>query len=111
MATNKLFSVVGISKGDKGDYKVRFANDIGRVKVLTRAGHEDIRLAELPEAVTKLEAVKAILDMAEFQDSVSQQLFDDYIAEHGELAKPKKDQQTRPAVSLPAWNADIATNH
>ena len=55
MATDKLFNVAGISKLN-GEYKVRFANDIMRIKVLAKHGHEDIRLADLEKSVTKLEA-------------------------------------------------------
>ena len=43
MATDKTFTVAGVSK-HKGEYKVRFANDIMRIKNLDKAGHEDIRL-------------------------------------------------------------------
>ncbi len=56
MATDKLFNVCGVSKLD-GEYKVRFATDIMRIKVLAKHGHEDIRLAELDKAVSKYEAV------------------------------------------------------
>ena len=52
MATDKLYTVAGVSKLD-GEYKVRFANDVLRIKVLAKHGHEDITLVELPEAMTK----------------------------------------------------------
>jgi len=57
MATDKLFTVVGVSK-HKGEYKVRFANDPMRVKVLDKHGHTDIRLEPTPKAMTKLAAVE-----------------------------------------------------
>ena len=57
MATDKLFSVAGISKLN-GEYKVRFANDIMRIKVLAKHGHEDIRLADLEGEFTKLDAAQ-----------------------------------------------------
>lgn len=41
MATDKLFSIVGTSRHN-GEVKVRFANDIMRVKVLAKHGHEDV---------------------------------------------------------------------
>jgi hypothetical protein len=59
MATDKQFTVAGTSKLD-GEYKVRFANDVLRIKVLAKHGHEDITLVELPNAMSKLEAVKFI---------------------------------------------------
>jgi hypothetical protein len=78
MTTAKLFKVVGVSKL-KGEYKIRFANDVMRIKVLAKNGHEDIRLAELEEAVTKFQAVQQIADMAEFQDAAAQTTIADYL--------------------------------
>ena len=70
MATDKLFNVVGVSKLN-GDYKVRFATDIMRIKVLAKHGHEDIRLVELDTAMTKYDAVKSIQSMDDFQDAAA----------------------------------------
>jgi hypothetical protein len=78
MATDKQFTVVGVSKL-AGEYKVRFANDIMRIKVLTKHGHEDIRLAELDTAMSKVDAVKALASMDEFQDVVAQAAIADYL--------------------------------
>jgi hypothetical protein len=47
-----MFKVAGISS-IKGEVKVRFANDMTRVKVLAKNGHTDIELLELPEAMDK----------------------------------------------------------
>ena len=60
MATDKLFNIVGVSKHPTLGYKVRFATDILRIKNLAKSGHEDIRLAELDNAVSKLEAAQLI---------------------------------------------------
>ena len=68
MATDKKFTVVGISSLDN-EYKVRFANDIMRIKVLAKKGHTDIRLAELDEPMTKYDAVMAIKDLDAYQDN------------------------------------------
>ena len=78
MATDKLFSVAGISKLN-GEYKVRFANDIMRIKVLAKHGHEDIRLADLEKSVTKLEAARAILAMEDFADALAQATITEYL--------------------------------
>jgi len=78
MATDKLFSVAGISKLN-GEYKVRFANDIMRIKVLAKHGHEDIRLADLEKSVTKLEAAKMILSMEDFADALAQATITEYL--------------------------------
>jgi hypothetical protein len=52
---DKLFKVGGVSK-TKGQYKVRFASDMTRVKILAKTD-SDINLVELPSAMTKPELV------------------------------------------------------
>ena len=52
---DKLFKVGGVSK-TKGQYKVRFASDMTRVKILAKTD-SDINLLELPKAMTKPELV------------------------------------------------------
>ena len=47
----KLFKVGGVSK-TKGQYKVRFASDMTRVKILAKTD-SDINLVELPQALSK----------------------------------------------------------
>ena len=54
------FNVAGVSK-HKGEVKVRFANDITRVKILDKNGHTDINLIELPSEMDKPEVVKYLL--------------------------------------------------
>lgn len=55
-----MFKVAGVSKF-KGEVKVRFANDMTRVKVLDKNGHTDINLVELPKAMEKGAVVKFLL--------------------------------------------------
>lgn len=64
MATDKRFAVAGVST-QAGDTKVRFANDMMRIKILQKNGHTDINLVELPSEMTKSEAV-AYLRSIEF---------------------------------------------
>jgi hypothetical protein len=52
---DKLFKVGGVSK-TKGQYKVRFAGDMTRVKILAKTD-SDINLVELPSAMTKPQSV------------------------------------------------------
>ena len=53
----KTFTVAGTSNLN-GVVKFRFANDLkSRIKVLTKNGHTDIDLRELPEAMTKAQAI------------------------------------------------------
>jgi hypothetical protein len=48
------FAVAGVSRCEKGNYRVRVANDFaGRIKILVRGGHTDVELRELPEPMTK----------------------------------------------------------
>lgn len=47
-----MFKVTGIS-GRKGAYKVRFANDMSRVKILAKTGFDVIELMEMPTACDK----------------------------------------------------------
>lgn len=56
MSNDKSFKVAGVSTV-KGNYKVRFANDLSRVKVLIKTGHTDIELVDLPQEMSKGEAV------------------------------------------------------
>ena len=89
MATDKMFTVAGISKLN-GEYKIRFANDMMRIKVLAKSGHEDIRLADLEAAVSKMDAAKIILGMDEFSDSIAQATITEYIGENTPKAKVSK---------------------
>ena len=81
MATDKLFTVAGISKRE-GEYKVRFANDTMRVKVLIKGGHEDVRLVELDAPSTKMEAVQVLKDMPEFSDVIAQATIAEFIEDN-----------------------------
>jgi hypothetical protein len=54
--SDKSFKIAGVSKL-KGSFKVRFANDMTRVKVLAKTGHTEIELMELPKAMDKPELV------------------------------------------------------
>lgn len=52
---SNVFKVGGVSKSKSG-YKVRFANDMTRVKILAKTD-SDIQLLDLPTAMTKSELV------------------------------------------------------
>ena len=80
MATDKLFKVFGVSNLN-GVYKVRFANDMLRSKVLTKSGHTDIELVELSEAVTKYEGIRMIATLPEFSNAHAQSAIQEYLDE------------------------------
>lgn len=70
---DKLFKVAGVSKGKAG-YKVRFANDMTRVKILAKT-ETDINLIELPKEMTKPELVSflktsELYARAEYRDAI-----------------------------------------
>lgn len=52
MTTAKTFAVAGVSTL-AGKTKIRFANDTMRIKILSKNGHTDVDLIELPHAMTK----------------------------------------------------------
>jgi hypothetical protein len=94
MATDKTFKVFGTSKLD-GEYKVRFANDTMRVKVLEKHGHEDVILVELSESLSKYEGIKAIQGMEQFANASSQMAITEYLDEKAPKAKVSKPVATK----------------
>ncbi len=59
---SKSFTHAGVSKLD-GKFKMRFANDSLRTKVLIKNGHTDIDIVELKHPMTKEEAVAYLLSI------------------------------------------------
>ncbi len=102
MATDKLFSVAGTSTLD-GETKVRFANDILRLKVLAKHGHEDITLVELETPMTKLDAVKFIKGLDEFSNVAAQAAIADYLDR-----KDEKPAKAAPKAKVAAPKAKVA---
>lgn len=88
MATDKRYTVVGISTLN-GDTKVRFANDVMRIKVLAKNGHTDINLVELPEAMLKVEAAKFLADLPEFQSDIAKAAVAEYLTKNDKQPKAK----------------------
>ena len=116
MATDKLFTVVGTSTLN-GETKVRFANDVMRVKVLAKHGHTDINLIELDTPMTKLEAVKVLKTADEFQGATEQSAIADYLdrkdekpAKAAKAAAPAKTAKVK-APKVPAATAPAGKTH
>jgi hypothetical protein len=57
-----VYTHAGVSKLN-GEFKVRFANDMMRVKVLAKNGHKDIDIVELKTPMTKEDAVAFLLSI------------------------------------------------
>ena len=82
--TTKTYTVAGTSNLD-GVTKVRFANDMSsRVSTLVNKGHEDIRLVELPHAMTKTEACRFVYDKSDFQDADCQEAIETWVVNNGD---------------------------
>lgn len=115
MATDKTYSVVGTSALN-GDTKIRFANDVMRIKVLAKNGHTDIELVELPNEMTKVEAAKFLAALPEFQDADKQEAIAEYLTKHDKQPKAKvevkkavkKAVATKPAKAAKAPKAKVA---
>lgn len=97
MATDKTYSVVGVTRQPDGKVKVRWTNNIMRIKILVREGHTDIQLADLGKEMTKYDGVLAIKDLPEFQTAFAQEAIAEYLEE-------KAPKAARPAVA----GADVA---
>lgn len=89
-----LFKVAGTSTLPKGGTKVRFANDMTRVKVLVKGGHENIDLIELPNAMTK-EDIVAYLIKINFADGNAEK----QAAINAEAVKRKVGETTAPKAT------------
>ena len=59
---SKTFSHAGVSKLD-GEFKVRYANDALRTKVLVKNGHTDIDILQLPYPMSKEDAIAHLLSI------------------------------------------------
>jgi hypothetical protein len=103
------FTHAGVSKLD-GEFKVRFANDAMRTKVLIKNGHTDIDIIELKHAMTKEEAVAYLLSI-DF-DNGNTEVRAALEAEQGKRTdKPAKTASAKPAKakkSTPSLDAIAA---
>ena len=105
------FTHAGVSK-QNGEFKVRFANDALRVKVLAKNGHKDIDIIELKYPMTKEDAVAFLLeiDFANGNKEV-QAALDAAAGKRGVKAKPtmaaieKKVAVKKAAAKAPAKKA------
>ena len=66
--TDKLFTVAGTATNADGTTKARFANDlVARIKILNKAGCTNINLMELPQPMTKLQALQYLTEQGHTQ--------------------------------------------
>lgn len=96
MSNDKSFKVAGVSTV-KGSYKVRFANDMSRVKVLIKTGHTDIELTELPQAMSKSEAVTFLKTSTLMGKDVYRQAIEAADAKYNAEATPARTVKVKAA--------------
>lgn len=88
----KLYTVAGTSIKD-GKTKIRFSRDVDvRTKTLIATGDSDINLVELPNEMTKLDAVKYLKSNLDFDQEHEQAAFAAF------LAKQEPKAATAPAT-------------
>jgi microcystin-dependent protein len=101
MATDKKFSVAGVSTYN-GKTKIRFANDSLRIKILTKNGHADMSLIDLPYEMTKAEIAQHLhaVNFANGRPEV--------IAAVRDLAKKNRVKLDSSSTQVTAEKAEVA---
>jgi|LauGreDrversion4_2_1035121.scaffolds.fasta_scaffold121157_7 hypothetical protein len=99
---SQLFTVAGTSTLPVGGTKVRYANDMTRVKVLVKGGHENIDLIELPNAMTK-EDIVAYLIKIDFADGNA----DKQAAINAEAVKRRVGEAVAPTATKAKAKANV----
>lgn len=90
MATNKTYTVAGVST-HKGVTKVRFANDyVTRIKILQKHQHSDVQLIELDTELTKEAICKLLMDHSQFQNEAAQGAIAEYVTRNIKSATAPK---------------------
>ena len=79
MATEKKFSVVGVSTLN-GKTKIRFANDSMRIKILIKNGHQDVDMIKLDREMYKWEIAEHLKAVNFAKDNSATKAAIDYIA-------------------------------
>jgi hypothetical protein len=92
---SKTFTVAGTSILN-GECKVRFANDIGRIKVLDKNGHLDVQLVAFDTALTKEEAAEKLLTIELFANHEERkQTILDWQAKEAGNTEPKASKKAK----------------
>jgi hypothetical protein len=101
---DKLFTVAGTATNPDGTTKARFANDlVARIKILNKAGCTNVNLVELPQGMTKLEALAYLATLPEFQTGDAAYAISNRTADKAKAAK-KRDV----SVTLKTGSAKVA---
>ena len=107
---SKSFTHAGVSRLN-GEFKVRFANDALRVKVLAKNGHKDIDIVELKHPMSKEDAISYLLEIdfatrdgvtnAEVQAAILAEV-DKRADKPAKEAKPKAEKAPKAAKTKPS---------
>lgn len=92
--TDKLFKVAGVSK-HAGEFKVRFANDMTRVKILSK-NDTDINLIELPSEMQKPAVVAYLKTTDLYKDADMRAAIDAADAKYNPAPKAVKVKAEKP---------------
>lgn len=104
---DKKFKVGGVSK-TKGQYKVRFANDMTRVKILAKTD-SDINLIELPTEMTKPELVTFLKTTSLYSDAECRMAIDAADTKYnGTVAAKATKVKATPKAAKPSTKPSIA---
>lgn len=98
--TQKTFSVVGITEHE-GNAKVRFTDDlVRRVKQFSKGGASRVDFIELPERMSKIDALRYMLTRKEFMSGDDQALIEDTLEDkERELRKGQVKIKAQPDLS------------
>lgn len=110
---DKLFQYAGVTT-KKGHVKVRFCNDLVRIKVLDKDGDKNINFIEMPQPMTKPDCVTYLqtVEMYELQENkiAIDDAFDKYCP--SPVVKSKKvsvKSSKKPVVDAKEKLADLKT--
>jgi hypothetical protein len=103
------FAVAGVSRCEKGNYRVRVANDFaGRIKILVRGGHTDVELRELPEPMTKGEAALWLKANELYAKPEFAAAIDEADAKYNTVVTVRVARESKPAKSVKTLDSLIA---
>ena len=107
MATNKTFTVAGVSTLN-GVTKVRFANDfVARIKILAKNGHVDVNLKEFDNAMTKAQICETLINDKDFQGEAAQGAISEFVVRNCKDMAPDANPGSEPEVmDMPTIDAE-----
>lgn len=106
-ARPEKFESVGTTQ-HRGVTKVRFASDfVGRVKLLTKQGHTEINLVQLPEPLTKADAVATLMgQLKNFSPAAQEAIEEAHVRYSGTKTVAVSEKKARVRASKKSVTAD-----